>query len=113
MAVWKDRLVVGAAGDEVKSKQIVMGLLNDTGFDAVDAGSLDESWRQQPSTPAYCCDYGMEMMRKGLAAQHRSRLRAPNPFYGAKEYVHLTAKRVSRICGGFAGAMLANCVPTL
>ncbi len=33
--------------------------------------------------------------------------------YGAKEYVHLMAKRVSRNCGGFAGAMLANCVPTL
>ena len=32
---------------------------------------------------------------------------------GKKEYVNFTAKRVSRICGGFAGAMLANCVPTL
>jgi len=63
-----DRLAVAVAGDDVKSKQIVMALVNDTGFDAVDAGSLDESWRQQPSTPAYCCDYGMEMMRKGLAA---------------------------------------------
>ena len=27
---------------------------------------------------------------------------------GAKEYVHFTAKRVSRTWGGFAGAMLAN-----
>lgn len=42
--------------------------VNDTGFDPVDAGSLDESWRQQPSTPAYCCDFGTEMMLKGLAA---------------------------------------------
>jgi hypothetical protein len=25
----------------------------------------------------------------------------------------LIAKRVSRTCGGLAGAMLANCVPTL
>jgi hypothetical protein len=30
-----------------------------------------------------------------------------------QEYVHLTANRVSRTCGGFAGAILANCVPTL
>ena len=59
------RLAVAVAGDDVKSKQIVMALVNDTGFDPVDAGSLDESWRHQPSTPAYCCDYGM---RKGLAA---------------------------------------------
>ena len=38
---------------------------------------------------------------------------APPLFYGCQEYVHLIAKRVSRTCGGFAGAMLANCVPTL
>jgi len=34
-------------------------------------------------------------------------------FHGAKEYVHFTAKRASRTCGGLAGTMLANCVPTL
>lgn len=62
------RLAVAVAGDDAKSKQIVMALVNDTGFDPVDTGSLDESWRQQPSTPGYCCDYGTEMMRKGLAA---------------------------------------------
>ena len=63
-----DRLAVAVAGDDARAKQIVMGLVNDTGFDPVNAGSLEESWRQQPSTPAYCCDYGVEMMRKGLAA---------------------------------------------
>jgi predicted dinucleotide-binding enzyme len=63
-----DRLAIAVAGDDAQAKQIVMALVNDSGFDPVDAGSLDESWRQQPSTPAYCCDYGMEMMCKGLAA---------------------------------------------
>jgi predicted dinucleotide-binding enzyme len=63
-----DRLAVAVAGDDVKSKQVVMTLVNEIGFEPVDAGSLEESWRQQPSTPAYCCDYGVEMMRKGLAA---------------------------------------------
>jgi hypothetical protein len=38
---------------------------------------------------------------------------APPLFYRCQEYVHLIAKRVSRTCGGFDGAMLANCVPTL
>ena len=32
---------------------------------------------------------------------------------GCQEYVHLIANLVSRTCGGFAGAMLANWVPTL
>jgi predicted dinucleotide-binding enzyme len=63
-----DRLAVAVACDDAKAKQIVMALVNDTGFDPVEAGSLDESWRQQPSTPAYCCDYGVETMQKGLAA---------------------------------------------
>jgi len=45
-----------------------MKLVNQTGFDPMDAGSLEESWRQQPSTPAYCCDYDADTMRKALAA---------------------------------------------
>ena len=45
-----------------------MHIVNETGFDPVDAGSLDESWRQQPGTPAYCSDYDAETTRKGLAA---------------------------------------------
>jgi hypothetical protein len=56
------------AGDDVRSKQIVMDVVSETGFDPVDAGSLDESWRQEPATPAYCCDYDAETTRKGLAA---------------------------------------------
>src|SRR5258708_38901360 len=33
---------------------------------------------------------------------------APPLFYGCQDYVHLIAKRVSRTCGGFRGAMVAN-----
>lgn len=61
------RLAVAVAGDDVRSKQIVMDVVNETGFDPVDAGPLDESWRQQPGTPAYCCDYDAETTLKGLA----------------------------------------------
>jgi 8-hydroxy-5-deazaflavin:NADPH oxidoreductase len=62
-----NRLAVAVAGDDAKSKEIVMTLVNEIGFDPVDAGLLEGSWRQQPSTPSYCCDYGVEAMRKGLA----------------------------------------------
>ncbi len=62
------RLAIAVAGDDVISKQIVMHVVNEAGFDPVDGGSLDESWRQQPGTPAYCCDYDAETTRKGLAA---------------------------------------------
>jgi 8-hydroxy-5-deazaflavin:NADPH oxidoreductase len=62
------RLAIAMAGDDVRSKQIVMDVVNETGFDPVDAGPLDESWRQEPGTPAYCCDYDAATTRKGLAA---------------------------------------------
>lgn len=63
-----DRLAVPVAGDNARGKQIVMGLVNQAGFDPVDGGSLEESWRQQPSTPAYCCDYGAAKTLEGIRA---------------------------------------------
>jgi predicted dinucleotide-binding enzyme len=63
-----DRLAIPVAGDDPRGKRIAMGLVDEMGFDPVDAGSLAESWRQQPSTPAYCCDYGIAKTREGLKA---------------------------------------------
>ena len=62
------RLAIAVAGDDVRAKQTAMVLVNQTGFDPVDAGSLADSWRQQPSTPSYCCDYDSDTMRDALAA---------------------------------------------
>ncbi len=62
-----DRLAVAIAGDDPGAKAIVAGLVNDVGFDPVDAGSLAESWRQQPSTPVYCCDWNAAETRDALA----------------------------------------------
>ncbi|CAB3727328.1 NADPH-dependent F420 reductase [Paraburkholderia rhynchosiae] len=62
------RLAMAVAGDDPRSKQIVTSLVDEAGFDPVDAGSLEDSWRQQPSTPAYCCDYDAETMRRALAS---------------------------------------------
>jgi predicted dinucleotide-binding enzyme len=62
------RLAVAVAGDDEAAKQLVMGIVNEVGFDSVDGGPLGESWRQQPSTPGYCCDYDAATMRKALGA---------------------------------------------
>jgi len=64
----EDRLGVAVAGDNVEQKRTVMELVDEIGFDPVDGGTLDESWRQQPSTPSYCCDWDAQTMRKALAA---------------------------------------------
>jgi predicted dinucleotide-binding enzyme len=63
-----NRLAIPVSGDDVRGKQIVMSLVNDMGFDPVDGGLLEDSWRQQPSTPAYCCDYDVEKTRQGIGA---------------------------------------------
>ncbi len=63
-----DRLAIAVAGNDARSKQTAMELVNQVGFDPIDAGTLEDSWRQQPSTPSYCCDYDADTMRKALAA---------------------------------------------
>ncbi|SCG76544.1 NADPH-dependent F420 reductase [Micromonospora humi] len=62
------RIALPVAGDDADAKQVVMGLVDELGFDAVDAGTLDESWRQQPDTPVYGTDRDADGVREGLAA---------------------------------------------
>jgi len=54
----------------------VIQLVDQLGFDAVDAGGLDESWRQQPGTPVYATDFDAEGVRRALA--EASKERKPN-----------------------------------
>ena len=63
----KNRIALPVAGDDARAKSIVIALLDDLGFDGVDAGSLDESWRQQPGTPVYCTDLSREGVWRALA----------------------------------------------
>lgn len=60
------RIALLVAGDSAKAKAVVMELVNEMGFDAVDAGGLDESWRQQPATPVYAADFDMAGVREAL-----------------------------------------------
>jgi predicted dinucleotide-binding enzyme len=61
------RIALPVAGDDAATKAIVLKLVDELGFDAVDAGGLDESWRQQPGTPAYGSDLDKAGLRKALA----------------------------------------------
>jgi predicted dinucleotide-binding enzyme len=62
------RLAIAVAGDNAEAKEVAMRLVDEVGFDPVDAGSLADSWRQQPSTPVYCCDFDADETRRALAA---------------------------------------------
>ncbi len=47
------RRALPIAGDDAAAKQRVIDLLDQIGFDGVDAGTLADSWKQQPGTPVY------------------------------------------------------------
>jgi predicted dinucleotide-binding enzyme len=61
-----NRVALSVAGDNEREKQVVMELIDQIGFDAIDAGSLAESWRQQPGTPAYCQDFDKDALKSAL-----------------------------------------------
>jgi hypothetical protein len=61
------RIALPVAGDEEAAKAVVMRLVDELGFDPVDAGTLDESWRQQPGSPVYGRDYDADGVRRALA----------------------------------------------
>ena len=62
-----DRRGLPVAGDDDAAKQKVIALLDELGFDGVDAGSLDESWRQQPGSPVYGAETDADGIRDLLA----------------------------------------------
>ncbi len=60
------RIALPVAGDDPRAKKVVMDLVNQLGFDPVDAGDLDESWRQEPGTPSYGADADVDTLRLKL-----------------------------------------------
>jgi hypothetical protein len=61
------RIALPVAGADGPGKETVFALVDELGFDPVDGGPLEESWRQQPGTPVYGKDYDAENARKALA----------------------------------------------
>ncbi|MGO8960046.1 MAG: NADPH-dependent F420 reductase [Streptosporangiaceae bacterium] len=53
-----DRSYLPIAGDDAAAKSAVTQYLDTIGYGAVDAGSLADSWRQEPGSPAYGAPYG-------------------------------------------------------
>src|SRR6266550_2285646 len=81
----KDRVAFPISGDNPKAKEIVAQLIDRIGFDSVDAGTIAESWRQQPGSPVYCTNPTKEELRLWLKKVDRSSL-AANREKGLKAY---------------------------
>ncbi len=60
------RIALPVAGDDPLAKRAVMELVDALGFDPIDAGTIDESWRQQPGKPVYAADLDAAGVRRAL-----------------------------------------------
>ncbi|WP_274595058.1 NAD(P)-binding domain-containing protein [Streptomyces sp. E5N298] len=74
-----DRMALPVAGDDEAAKTKVRALIDELGFDTVDAGGIDDSWRQQPDTPVYGLREGVDGVTKALAEASPER---PTAFRG-------------------------------
>lgn len=67
------RIALPVAGDDDAAKAVVLKLVDELGFDGVDAGGLDESWKQQPGTPVYGTDLDAEGVLRALSKARKAR----------------------------------------
>jgi predicted dinucleotide-binding enzyme len=68
------RIALPVAGDSPEARAKVLRLVDELGFDPVDAGSIEESWRQQPGSPCYTQDLEAPQLKEALVAADRSRI---------------------------------------
>jgi predicted dinucleotide-binding enzyme len=64
------RIALPVAGDDTGAKQVVCGLVDNSGFDSLDYGSLGDSWKQQPGSPVYCTDLTLAQLKNSV---HKAR----------------------------------------
>jgi predicted dinucleotide-binding enzyme len=67
----KNRRALVIAGDDASAKATVARLIDQFGFDVVDAGPLAEGWRIQRDTPGYGPRRNAEEIQRDLAAAKR------------------------------------------
>lgn len=70
-----ERIGAPVAADRVRDRDVTMALVEESGFDAYDAGSLADSWRQQCGTPCYCTEVTREELPRALATADLVRAR--------------------------------------
>jgi 8-hydroxy-5-deazaflavin:NADPH oxidoreductase len=65
------RRALALAGDDPAAKQLVAGLYNEFGFDALDIGGLDESWRLDAGQPAFVTRQNLAELKANVARAKR------------------------------------------
>lgn len=68
-----NRIALPVAGQDGPGRELVHGVVDQLGFEPVDAGPISESWRQQPGTPVYGKDFDADRTRQALGEATRER----------------------------------------
>ncbi|MBY4208088.1 NAD(P)-binding domain-containing protein [Rhodococcus fascians] len=68
------RVAIPVAADRARDRETAMQLVLDTGFDAFDSGSIADSWRHQPGSPAYSTNLTRSELSEALDSAEKSRL---------------------------------------
>lgn len=66
-----NRRALAVAGDDADAKRMVADLYNQVGFDTVDIGGLDESWKVDRGQPAFIVRQNADELRANLALAKR------------------------------------------
>lgn len=69
-----NRVSLSVAGDDNQARAKILSLVDELGFEPLDAGNLFESWRQQPGTPAYCKDLDKNNLKEALDSAEFSKI---------------------------------------
>lgn len=67
----ENRRALPIAGNDAEAKARVVALLDEFGFDAVDIGPLEDSWRVERDRPAYVVRSNADQLRDRVAAAVR------------------------------------------
>jgi predicted dinucleotide-binding enzyme len=94
-----DRSALPIAGDDEEAKATAIGLLDVLGFDAVDLGTLADSWRSEPNTPAYIQPYLGEMSPMSVEDFLRWTFQRPGIVVPAAQVRKLVESAVRRPAG--------------
>jgi predicted dinucleotide-binding enzyme len=98
------RIGLPVAGDDARAKRILLGLIDQLGFDGVDAGRLETSWRQEPGTPVYCTDLDAAGVRSALTRADRQR---------SPKLRELSIAKMQELPAGFAPAEVVRLVRSI
>ena len=61
-----NRIALPIAGGDGPGRELVHDIVEQLGFEPIDAGPISESWRQQPGTPVYGKDFDPDDTLKAL-----------------------------------------------